>query len=331
MRTSRGAGRQKGTALLAVLWLSAVLSAIAFTVASTVRSEIERTSTDSEEIRAGFLASGAIERALLYIEWGRSYGNADGTARYFRISQPRLQFQFPNASATVDIIPETAKLSVNTSPPDELQRLLAALGVDAAQIGPIVAGIVDWRSASPGGAFTQLDQRYLSRGPSFQARHASLGEIEELLLIPGVTPDLFYGSFQRDAQGNLSPHAGLRDCLSVWASGGQLDANTVQPAVMQAVGLSADLAAAIVAYRNANIIWDAGQIARFVAGSPAAGRLGMAPSTFATLRATVRLRLPNGQTSDVRRSTAALVKFLGPQWNPPYHVMRWYDNAPSIQ
>jgi hypothetical protein len=25
------------------------------------------------------------------------------------------------------------------------------------------------------------------------------------------------------------------------------------------------------------------------------------------------------------------VKFLGPEWNPPFHVLRWYDNAASIQ
>ena len=36
---------QRGAALLAVLWLSAILTAIAFSVATTVRGETERTST----------------------------------------------------------------------------------------------------------------------------------------------------------------------------------------------------------------------------------------------------------------------------------------------
>jgi len=26
-----------------------------------------------------------------------------------------------------------------------------------------------------------------------------------------------------------------------------------------------------------------------------------------------------------------VVKFLGPEWNPPFHVLRWYDNAATIQ
>ena len=61
------------------------------------------------------------------------------------------------------------------------------------------------------------------------------------------------------------------------------------------------------------------------------GRLALMPSPIVTLRATARVRLANGQLSDLRRSVSAVVKFLGPEWNPPFHVMRWYDNAASVQ
>ena len=54
---------QRGSALLAVLWLSLALSAIAFSLASTVRGETERTATAVDGIRAYYLATGAIERA----------------------------------------------------------------------------------------------------------------------------------------------------------------------------------------------------------------------------------------------------------------------------
>ena len=70
IKSPRGA-RQSGGALLAVLWLSAALGAIAFTVAGTVRGEVDRASTASDDTRAYFLASGAIQRATLWILWGR--------------------------------------------------------------------------------------------------------------------------------------------------------------------------------------------------------------------------------------------------------------------
>ncbi len=45
MRTSSRARAEKGGALLAVLWLSAALAAIALSVATTVRGETDRVST----------------------------------------------------------------------------------------------------------------------------------------------------------------------------------------------------------------------------------------------------------------------------------------------
>ena len=323
--------KQQGTALLAVLWLSATLSAIAFTVANTVRSEAERTSTSVDALRAGYLAAGAIDRALLYMQWGPVYRNPDGSPKYFQNPMPVMRFECPGGPAQVEIIPETAKLNVNAAPVAELRNLVQALGFQAGPAESVVEAIVDWRSATPGGSFTAFDQHYLSLQPSFRARHASFQEIEELLLVRGVTPDLFYGSYTRDAQLGLIRHSGLRDCLSVYGSRGALDVNTVDPAVMQAIGIGPDAARAIVLLRRNAPIRDAQQVGSLLTGTPAAGRLGIVPSSIATLRATARLRLANGNLSDVRRSVAAMVKFLGPEWDTPFHIMRWYDSATSTQ
>jgi general secretion pathway protein K len=284
-----------------------------------------------DALRAYYLASGAIDRAILYIQWGPGFRNPDGTAKYFQSPMPLLQFNFSSGAASTEVIPETSKLSVNGAPPAELLRLLLALGASPDQAGVVVQGILDWRTASPGGSFTQFDQYYLSLAPSFRARHASFQEIEELLLIRGVTPDLFYGSYTNNDQGHLVPHAGLRDCLSVYGATGALDVNTVEPAVMQAIGIDPAVVAAIVNLRRAAPIREVGQLAPFSSGGPGMGRLSLVPSPIVTLRATARLRLANGQFSDFRRTVSAMVKFLGPEWNPPFHVLRWYDNAASIQ
>jgi general secretion pathway protein K len=324
---------QAGSALLMVLWLSAALSAIAFTVANTVRSETERTSTSIDSVRAYYLATGAVDRALLYIHWGAGTRKPDGTAKYFENPMPVLRFDFPSGTAVAEIIPESAKLGVNQAPPREIANLLVALGVPPEHAVAITQAIQDWRTASPGGAFTQFDRHYMGLTPSFRARHASFQEIEELLLVQGVTPDLFYGSYSPDDTGKLLPHAGLRDCLSVYGSGGQIDVNTAQPAVMQAIGIPPQVAAAILNMRQSGPIRDVQRLGPFASAGPGVSRLGIVPSSIATIRATARLRLPNGQYSDLRRTVSAMVKFLGPEWNPPFHVMRWYDTAvapPSI-
>ena len=89
-----------GSALIAVLWLVAALSAIAFTVASTVRSETGRVSNATDGLKAYYLATGAVERALLYMQWGPFYRNPDGTSLYYN-GGPFMRFQFPGGQALV--------------------------------------------------------------------------------------------------------------------------------------------------------------------------------------------------------------------------------------
>src|SRR6516162_9438789 len=63
----------RGSALLTVLWIAAALSAIAFSLATTVRGETERVSTDLDGLRAYYLAAGAVERASIEKMWANWY------------------------------------------------------------------------------------------------------------------------------------------------------------------------------------------------------------------------------------------------------------------
>ncbi|HTC89730.1 MAG TPA: hypothetical protein VK686_15590 [Bryobacteraceae bacterium] len=319
---------------MAVLWLAAALSAIAFTLANTVRGEIERSSTDADGLKAYYLAEGAIDRMLVYIESSSTFVGPDGKPRFQQGITRVLRMDFPTGVVRAEYIPENSKLNVNSATAPELGSLLLALGVNPSQVTALVAGILDWRAGTPGGSFSEFDQYYLSLTPSFRARHASLQEIEELLLVRGITPDLFYGSYTRDADGRLIPHAGLRDCLSVYGStSGVLDVNAVTPEVMIAVGVAPETAAAIAALRNVAPIANMGQLAPFSNGGRGMSRLAMTNGTILTLRATAQLRLPNGQLSDLHRTVSAMVKLLAPELRetPPFHIMRWYDNPSILQ
>jgi general secretion pathway protein K len=330
MTTTKLSRSRRGAALLTVLWLAAALSAIALTLANTVRGETERSSTDADGLKAYYLAAGAIDRMLVYIQSAPAFPGPDGKPRYQEATRV-LQLDFPTGVVRAEFIPENSKLNVNTAPANELTNLILALGVDPAQAQAIVAGILDWRGGTPGGSFSEFDQYYMSLSPSFRARHASFQEIEELLLVRGITPDLFYGSYSQDAEGRLIPHQGLRECLSVFGSIGGLDVNTVAPEVMQAVGITHDTAAAIVALRRLAPIHDLGQLAPFGDGGKGMARLAMIGGPVMTLRATAQLRLSNGKLSDLHRTVSAMVKLVGPDWNPPFHIMRWYDNAAILQ
>jgi general secretion pathway protein K len=315
-----------GSALLTVLWLSAALSAIAFSLASSVRGEIERTATALNEVRSYFLATGAIERALLYMQWGPAHRLPDGSSRYYSPGTPLVSFAFPSGEAVVEVIPEASKLNINVVPPEDLFRLLVNLGAEPERAREIALGMVDWRRPAPQAAPTPFDQYYLSLVPSFRSRHASFEEIEEVLLIKGMTPELFYGTYERDPQGRLLPRGGLKDCITVYGGGGQFDVNTAEPAVLAAAGLNPDLVTAIVESRRRMPFRNQEQLAAFLGGAgPVVQRLRVGGNSIYTLRATARLRVAGGGLSDQRRSVAAVVKLAPYGFPEPYHVLRWYD------
>ena len=313
---------RRGSALLAVLWLVATLSAIALSVGGTVRGEMERTSTALDGTRAYYLATGGLERALLYMQWGQQYRNPDGSSQYYNSWTRSLRFTFPTGEAVVEIVPETAKLNLNSARPQDLLRLLAALGVQPDLARQITAAIVDWRSAPGGERFTDFDRDYLSLVPSFRAPHASFQEVEELLAVRGITPELFHGRLDRDAQGRLTPRAGLKDCVSIYG-GSSVDVNTAPAAVLAAVGLGEQEVNAVLQAREVRPFRTTEELRGAVAQDEARARLLIGGGPLYTLRATARLRLADGTFSDLTRSVGAMVLMGGQSTG---RIVRWHDH-----
>ncbi|HEU0120044.1 MAG TPA: hypothetical protein VFQ91_05920 [Bryobacteraceae bacterium] len=321
--------REQGGALLTVLWLVAALTAISFSVATTVRTETERTATHIDQLRAYYLATGALDRALLRMNWGGGHKNPDGTPKFYEPGMSVLTLPFPTGMATVEIIPESSRLNVNRSTPEELGKVLMAMGIPEERTRILVESIVDWRTAKPGGS--PLDQFYLSMGPTFRPRHASFEQIEELLYVRGVTPDLFHGTWARNANGVLQRLPGLRDCLTVYGMNDAYDINTTPAPVLLAIGLPPDITASVVQRRAQRPFLRPEELTPILsAAGPAGGKLRIGGNSTFTLRATATLRAqPPAMMSDVLRSASMVVKFnQNLKDDPtPYWILRWYDNA----
>jgi hypothetical protein len=140
-----------------------------------------------------------------------------------------------------------------------------------------------------------------------------------------MTPELFYGNFVAAGGGALYGSGGLRDCLSVWGSMGPYDVNTVSPSLMVAIGVPPDAVAAIVAHRRTQAFKDLNDVRAL--GAPT-GRLGVGGNFIWTLRASARLKRPDGSASEVVRTASATVKLVDrKRFEVPVHVLRWYDDA----
>ena len=131
-----------------------------------------------------------------------------------------LDYHFATGDVHVEMLPEAGKLDIDSATPEVLYRVNIALGIEPERARAIALAIDDWRR--PGASAAPAD--YTALGPTFRVLHTSIREIEELLQVNGVTPELFYGTYLPAAEGSgtagprLVPHPGLIDCYSVFGS-----------------------------------------------------------------------------------------------------------------
>jgi general secretion pathway protein K len=327
-RISRRKGRpgglpyRRGSALLTVLWISAGLAAVGFALANTVRGETDRASTALDELRSYYLAAGAVDKAAVEVLWSA----VAQTNRRLAPRTTRVDYQFPSGMAHVEIIPEAAKLDVNSIRPVQFARMLTYMGVDPERVQAIIMGVQAWKDGQ-GASFSSI------QAPTFPGPGTSFQEIEELLAVRGITPEIFYGTYvpvtdnPEPGKPRLARRSGLIDCLSVFGSKNLVDANTADPAVLYALGVPEEGIRALVAMRNIEPLNEARLNGIRPMLGEGGGSLRLEGNSILTIRATGRVRLPNGQLSDLKRTVGAMVKYMPKGFDSPIHILRWYDTA----
>src|SRR5713226_5144648 len=138
----RRTNRESGVVLIAVLWGMVVLSAMAFALATLVRSSSEELRARKEQLQAHYMARGAVYKAVVAI--GSTASKPEEAL--FRPGQRELRWPESNGEVRVEVNDESGKLDLNAAPEATLQRLLINLGLDFQSAHDMVAAIEDWRA-----------------------------------------------------------------------------------------------------------------------------------------------------------------------------------------
>lgn len=146
-----------------------------------------------------------------------------------------------------------------------IQRALSVMGVDAAQSSVIADSILDWKDQddATGLSGTESDY-YLGLDPPYYAKNGPFDDLAELLLVNGVTPQIYWGPRApahqqqlvtpkrgRRADPNLASSypVGLVDLFTPISSGA-VNINTASMPVLEiALGVTDDIAANIIRAR----------------------------------------------------------------------------------
>ena len=100
-----------------------------------------------------------------------------------------------DGTVAVKIVDLERRANINTAPAPELQQALTVMGVGADSLSVVVDSIQDWRGpvGPPRIAGAQSDY-YQGLNPPYNAKNAPFDNLAELLLVKGVTPEMYWGT-----------------------------------------------------------------------------------------------------------------------------------------
>ena len=270
-----------GQILLVVLWVMGCVSLAtgALAVRSTHALRLERIPLESLQRKAiaeaglrqalGILAQDTTERPLLDTlqeSWATGLGE-DDTPLCERMpvgAGPFSLGQWDDALFLPGLIDEERKMNLNTAPPEQLQQLMELVASGDADPALVAQAIADWRDEPEGSA---------CQGASPPCHHGPFDSVDELRLVPDLTPELF---------------AALQPYVTVYGSGA-VNVNTASEAVLSAMGCDA---AAILQQR---------QDEPFTEPPPGCGNAAVASTAF-----TVNVEAELSGASNVRHARAVV-------------------------
>ena len=211
---------EKGAVLIMVLWVIALLSMIGgyFTLETTLRRNMAF--GDWNLLRARLALESALSLVAPHIvplgedkdvEDKEEFVVPDGSTYKIDIAGQQLCFSIED---------ERGKLDINKASEDELVEFFVSF-LGKTQGRDIAESILDWRDNDddqrPGGAEKDY---YLSLLPPYEPANSRFLLLEQLLLVKGVNPRLFWGPLEwaetgsKDQEGSWK--GGLQDLLTVY-------------------------------------------------------------------------------------------------------------------
>ena len=209
--------RSRGAALLLVLWLIALLTALIGAFALTARVELLQGKALGKGAEAQEIARAGVEYALARI--------ADTDPASHWLPDGRLyRWNFAGSRVELDIVDETGKVDLNQADVALLSALIKTVGGDSAPAAQLAAAIVDWRDPDPltqpeGGA---EDPDYAAAGLPYGAKDAPFETVAEVEQVLGMTPQIY---------------ARLEPSLTLYSGRVQPDPNYAPAPVLVALGL----------------------------------------------------------------------------------------------
>ncbi len=315
--------RQRGFALLIVLWIFIVLFAVGAEFSGAMRQDVTATMNFAGETQSYYLATAAANRTFYRALIARDEASIDIPLEeqeeepLIRVDGQWHREELWGAPVWVRITDESGKIPINMVTQGLLRQILGHLGLDFDQADEITAGILDWRDEDDevrvNGAETDY---YLDQPRPYAAKNAKLDSLEELLLVKGVSWDLYHGETE-------DFEIGLKHIFTVFNPRPVLNVRSSSPEVLRSLfGLDEEQLAQILEIRDSGAGSLFGLLEPMLPDPSLADLLSDEPPNI--LFVDVQGQMPN---SPVAAHVAAVID-LG-ESNEGVYILRWYDQLPA--
>ena len=178
--------RQRGVALILVIWVAVLLTVIASSFIVERRTETLIVRNSVSVARAEAVADAGVYRALYEVY--RTNNPADAWKRDGTL----YHWTFDEVPVRVEMRDESAKIDINTASEALLRGLLLSVGLPDDEAARLLDAILDWRDPDtlkrPNGA---EEPEYRAAGLTYKPADAAFQTIEEIQLVLGMRPELY--------------------------------------------------------------------------------------------------------------------------------------------
>ncbi len=320
---------RRGFALVVVLWIFIVLFALGAEFAQGMRQDATATVNFADETQSYYLATAAANltfyRALLAHQdatLGAPKSElGEGVEPLVQPDGEWHQVDVWGAPVWVRVSDEGGKIPINWVDDAVLIAVLNNLGVSSEEASAIADAILDWRDRDDEHRLNGAETDYYSGLPRpYVAKNAPFDSLEELLLVKGVTPELFYG-------GNDDYPTGLRDVLTIFATRRSINVQHAPPAVLRAFfGLDEEELAQLIDAREQGSDAALGDVLAARVPDPRLSQMVSSETAPSILMVEVQAQLPS---SRVKSHIAAVID-VGESSEGVY-VLRWMDQLAPVE
>lgn len=288
--------KQKGIALVLVLWVALLMSVIAGSFAISARTESLQSRILLNEAQARFLAEAGLNRAVFELR------NPDPETRWIADGRPHT-FEFEGAEIEVKITDESGKIDLNQASEELLVGLFASLGIDYDEAIGLVDKILDWKDADEEIRLAGAeDSDYFSAGYAHGAKDAPFDTVPELIQVMDIDYEMYL-----KIEPALTVYSGRRNVNLAFAP---------REVLMAIDGVTSEMADVFIEERFAieDVNAELPQLAEGYSGQLRGGG-----TTFSIIS---KATLPNKQFAEID----ATIRMGGNLQGRPYRVVRWRDN-----